>query len=141
MTRTSKLAVIVAGLAVSAAAFTLPAAAGEYSNHWRKHHHHHHAAIDRPLTVRGGAPEPVVAGPDPYNNGPATIVTAPVAAAGTVVGLPFQAVGTVFPSHGDPLANPLVLVGAPVHVAGQFLQFPFYVVDTAFGTPPRYYNY
>jgi len=145
MRRISKAAQVAASVAVFAAAFALPAVAAEHHNgaHWRRgHHHSHYAANDRPLTVRSRHSEPVVvASPDPYNNGPASIVTAPVAFAGTAVGLPFRAVGTVFPAHGDPAVNPLVLVGAPVHVAGQFLQFPFYVVDSAFGTPPHYYDY
>jgi hypothetical protein len=139
MNKTSKLAAVATGLAISAVAFTLPVTAAEHGSHWRKHRHHH-AAVDRPLTVRGRAPEPVVAGPDPYNNGPATIVTAPVAAGGTIVGLPFRAAATVFPPYGDPITNPLVLIGAPIHVVGQFLQFPFYIVNTAFGVP-AYSNY
>ncbi len=140
-TRTLKAAQVALGVAFFAAAFALPAAAGDHygDRRWHRHHHNHFAAADRPLTVRGGYREPVLASPDPYNNGPATIVSAPVAFAGAVVGVPFRVIGTVFPAQGDPRINPLVIVGAPVHVVGQVAQFPFYVVDSAFGTPPNYY--
>jgi hypothetical protein len=133
-TRTLKLAQ-VAGVALFAAAFTLPAAANEH----HKMHHHHHAAYDRPLTVRhhqeAFAPAPAR---DPFA-GPAGIVTGPVAVAGTLVGLPFQAANAVFPAYGDPATNPLVLVGAPTHFAGQVVGFPFYAVNNSFGAPANYY--
>jgi hypothetical protein len=138
-TRILKVAQVAVSVAVFATAFALPATAGDHSGDRRWHRHHNHfAAADRPLTVRSRYREPVLVSPDPYN-GPAAIITAPVAFAGAVVGVPFRVIGTVFPAHGDPRINPLVLVGAPIHVAGQFAQFPFYVVDSAFGTPPNYY--
>jgi len=78
----------------------------------------------------------VAAAPDPFH-GPAAVVTAPNAAAATVVSLPFRAAGYVFPAYGNPGANPLVLVGAPIHAAGMIAEFPFYVIGSAFGAPPN----
>lgn len=124
-----KLAPVVIGVLVGAA-FALPAAADVYHH---RHHHFHHVAYgnDRPWTVHG---HPVVAAePDPYHNGPASIVTAPNAVAATVVGLPFRVAGTVFPYQGN---SPLVVIGVPIHVAGQVAEFPFYAVGSAFGAPP-----
>jgi hypothetical protein len=135
-TRTLKLVQVAGSVALFAAASTLPAAASE-------HHkmHRHHAAYDRPLTVRHYHEPIVAAAPAPRDPfaGPAGIVTGPVAVAGTVVGLPFQAVNAVFPAYGDPATNPLVLVGAPAHFAGQVVGFPFYAVNSSFGAPANYY--
>jgi hypothetical protein len=140
-TRLSKFAQVAASLAVFSAAFTLPAGATvQYADgHGRSLHRIHHRTNDRPLTVtQRSYREPIVAAPDPFH-GPASIITAPVAIAGTMVGAPFRVVGMVFPAQGNPAENPLVLVGAPVHVVGQAVQFPFYAVDAAFGVPPNYY--
>jgi hypothetical protein len=79
--------------------------------------------------------EPVAAAPDAFH-GPAAIVTAPVAIAGTIVSLPFRVVEAVFPPHAN---DPRMLIGAPVHFAGQIAEFPFYVVNGAFGVPSTYY--
>jgi hypothetical protein len=130
----SNLVQIMASVAVCAAASALPAAAAvRHGNvHRASLHRIHHRIAARPLTIRR---ERVVAAPDPFH-GPAAIITAPVALAGMIVGLPFQAIEAVFP----PAANdPRVLVGAPVHVAGRLAQLPFYAVDSAFGVPPNYY--
>ncbi len=79
--------------------------------------------------------EPVAAAPDAFH-GPAAIVTAPLAIAGTIVSLPFRAVEAVFPPRAN---DPRMLVGAPVHFAGQIAEFPFFVVNRAFGAPAPYY--
>jgi hypothetical protein len=123
-----KLAPVAAGVLIGAA-FALPAAADVH--HYR-HHHFHHVVYndDRPWTVHGHS---VVATPDPYHNGDATIVTGPNAVAATVIGLPFRVANTLFPYEGN---SPLVIVGAPVHVAGQVAEFPFYAVGSVFGAPP-----
>lgn len=123
-----KFAPLVAGALVGAA-FALPAAA---EVHHYRHRHFHHVAYDndRPLTVHGHS---MVAAPDPYHNGSASIVTAPNAVAATVVGLPFRVAGSLFPYQGN---TPLVVIGAPIHVAGQIAESPFYVVGSTFGAPP-----
>lgn len=123
-----KLAHIAVG-PLAVAMFALPAAADVYHH---RHHHFHHVVYDndRPLTVHGHS---MVAEPDPYHNGSASIVTAPNAVAATVVGLPFRVAGSLFPYQGD---TPLVVVGVPIHAAGTVAEFPFYVVGSAFGAPP-----
>src|ERR1700739_4768239 len=92
-TRISKLAQAVAGAALLAGAYSLPAAAAEqYSDvhHHRIVHRTHYRAHNNTLMVKRRAyPEPVAAAPDAFHNGPATIITAPVAIAGTIVSLPF----------------------------------------------------
>lgn len=75
---------------------------------------------------------PVAPAYDPYR-GPQAVVTAPLAAAATLVALPFRVVNGIFPPYGDPAQNPLVLVGAPVHAAGQVAQFPIRVLQAPFG--------
>ena len=123
-----KFVPVVAGVLVSVA-FALPAAANVH--HYR-HHHFHHVVYDndRPWTVHGHA---MIAAPDPYNNGPATIVTAPNAVAATAVGLPFRVAGSLFPYQGN---TPLLVVGVPIHVAGVVAESPFYVIGSTFGAPP-----
>lgn len=136
-----KLAGVAAGVAFVAAAFSLPANAHDLYRGYRHHHYHHysyygrsHSYYGRPLTVTSRhVYAPVVAGPNPYY-GPGAIVTAPNAAAATVVSLPFRAVNTIFPPYGN---TPLVLIGAPVHAAAMIAEFPFYVVGSAFGAPPN----
>ena len=54
----------------------------------------------RVLTVKKHHVAPVVAAAPAPAPGPGTIVTAPLNAASTVVGLPFQALGAVFPVGG-----------------------------------------
>ena len=78
----------------------------------------------------------VAVAPDPFH-GPAPIITAPVAIAGTIVSLPFRLVETVFPPSAN---DPRALVGAPVYAAQQIAEFPFVAVNTAFGVQPAYYN-
>ena len=136
-TRVSKLAQAVASVALLAGASSLPAAAAEQYPHHRIVHRTHYAAHSNDITVRRRVhPAPVAAAPDAFNNGPATIITAPVAIAGTIVSLPFRGVAAVFPPHAN---DPRVLVGAPVYAAGQIAEFPFFAVNGAFGVPPVYY--
>ena len=87
-----KLAQAVAGVALLAGAYSLPAAAAEqYRYHHRYAHHYYHPADNGDVVVRTGAHrEPVAAAPDAFH-GPAAIITAPIAIAGTIVSLPFQA--------------------------------------------------
>jgi hypothetical protein len=85
---------------------------------------------------RRAAPEPVAAAPDAFHNGPATIITAPVAIAGTIVSVPFRVVEAVFPPRAN---DPRVVVGAPVYAAGQIAEFPFFAVNGVFGVPSNYY--
>jgi hypothetical protein len=137
---TSKLTQAVAGAALLVGAYSLPAAAAvEHRDfHHRFAHRTHHPVYGAgDITVRARAHrEPVAAAPDAFHNGPATIITAPVAIAGTLVSLPFRAVEFVFPPRAN---DPRVLVGAPVHLAGQIAGFPFFVVNGAFGVPSTYY--
>jgi hypothetical protein len=123
-----KFVPLVTGV-LGAAALALPAAADVH--HYR-HHHFHHVAYDndRPWTVHG---HPVITAPDPYNNGAATIVTAPNAVAATAVGLPFRVAASVFPYQGN---TPPVVVGMPIHAAGVVAESPFYVIGSTFGAPP-----
>ena len=96
----------------------------------------------RPLTVNPHR-DPRLAEnvpPPAYNPyyGPKAIVTAPVSFASRVVAAPFEALGSIFPAHGDPARNPLVLVGAPIHFAGALAQIPFNIIQAPFGGPPLY---
>jgi hypothetical protein len=134
----SRLTLTIAGAALLAAAYGSPAAAAveRYDLHRRIHHRIHHVEGSGDITVRARAHrEPVAAAPDAFH-GPAAIVTAPLAIAGTIVSLPFRAVEAVFPPHAN---DPRMLVGAPVHFAGQIAEFPFFVVNRAFGAPAPYY--
>ena len=136
---TFKLTQAVAGAALLVGAYSLPAAAAvEHRDiHHRIAHRTHHPVYTGDITVRARAHrEPVAAAPDAFH-GPAAIVTAPVAIAGTIVSLPFRAVEAVFPPHAN---DPRMLVGAPVHLAGQIAGFPFFVVNGAFGVPSSYYS-
>lgn len=138
-TRISKLAQAVAGVAFFAGAYSLPAAAAEQYRevHHRIAHRTHHQAHNNDIIVRRRAyREPVAPARDAFHNGPATIITAPVAIAGTIVSLPFRAVEAVFPPRTN---DPRVLVGAPVHLAGQIAEFPFFAINGAFGVPAIYY--
>jgi hypothetical protein len=132
----SKLALAVAGVVLVAGAYSLPAAAAEqYPYHHRVWHRIHHPAGNGDIVVRTGAHrEPVAAAPDAFH-GPAAIITAPVAIAGTIVSLPFRFVEAIFPWHAN---DPRMVIGAPVHFAGQIAEFPFYAVNSAFGAPGYY---
>lgn len=94
-------------------------------------------ADHRPLTVRRTvAAGPVAVAPAPrFGSGPGAIVTGPLGFGSAVVGLPFQAVGGIFPATGDIATNPLVLVGAPLHAVGEIVQLPFRIVGAPFGGP------
>ena len=134
----SRLAFAVAGVVLFAGAYSLPevAAAQTSDAYHRTVRRTHHSAGANDLYVRRHAyREPVVAAPDAFH-GPAAIITAPVAIAGTFVSLPFRLVGVVFPPRAD---DPRVLIGAPVYVAGEIAQFPFVAVNSVFGVPPTYY--
>ena len=136
-TRISKLAQAVTGVALLAGAYSLPAAAAVQHRdiHHRIVHRIHHPVDTGDITVRARAHrEPVAAAPDAFH-GPAAIITAPVAIAGTIVSLPFRVVEAVFPPRAN---DPRVLVGAPVHLAWQIAEFPFFVVNGAFGVPNYY---
>jgi hypothetical protein len=130
MTSLKRITQIIATLGILGATSAFPAVAAVRHNvHGRGVHRIHHSVAPRPLTVTRQYR------PDPFH-GPAAIITAPVAVAGMIVGLPFQAIGAVFP----PAVNdPRVVVGAPVYAAGRIAQFPFYAIDSAFGVPPGYY--
>ena len=130
MTRTSTRAALAAGALLLACGFAQSAAAqGAYDyngNPYPQPHVVYQGA--RPLTVvRPRAPAY-----DPYR-GPQAVVTAPLAAAGTLVALPFRVVNAIFPPYGDPAQNPLVIVGAPVHAAGQIAQLPIRALQAPFG--------
>jgi hypothetical protein len=138
-TRISKLAQAVAGVALLAGAYSLPAAAAEqYRNvHHRIAHRAHYPVHHNDIIVRRRVqPEPVAAAPDAFHNGPATIITAPVAIAGTIVSLPFRMAAAVFPPNPN---DPRVVVGGPVYVAGQVAGFPFFAINRAFGVQSVYY--
>ena len=79
--------------------------------------------------------EPVAAAPDAFH-GPAAIITAPVAIAGTIVSLPFRLVEAVFPRARERSAR---VIGAPVYAAGQIAEFPFVAVNSVFGVQPTNY--
>jgi hypothetical protein len=136
-TRISKLAQAVTGVALLAGASSLPAAAAvQHRNiHHRIMHRIHYPVGAGDLTVRTPAyREPVATAPDAFH-GPAAIITAPVAIAGTIVSLPFRMVEAVFPPRAN---DPRVLVGAPVHLAGQIAGFPFFAINRSFGAPSYY---
>jgi hypothetical protein len=136
-TRISKLAQAVTGVALLAGAYSLPTAAAVQNRdiHHRIMHRIHHPVGGGDLTVRTPAyRRPVAAVPDAFH-GPAAIITAPVAIAGTIVSLPFRMVEAVFPPHAN---DPRALVGAPVHLAGQIAEFPFFAINSDFGVPSYY---
>jgi hypothetical protein len=136
-TRISKLAQAVTGAALLAGAYSLPAAAAVQNPdiHHRIVHRVHHPVGNGDIYVRRRAnPQPVAAAPDAFH-GPAAIITAPVAIAGTIVSFPFRAFEAVFPPRAN---DPRVLVGAPLHLAGQIAGFPFFVINNAFGVPSYY---
>jgi hypothetical protein len=138
-TRISKLAQAVAGVVLLAGAYSLPATAAEQYRdmHHRTVHRTHHPIHNNDIYVRRRVyPEPVAAAPDAFHNGPATIITAPVAIAGTIVSLPFRLVEAVFPPGAN---DPRVVVGAPVHLAGQIAGLPFFAINGAFGVQSSYY--
>jgi len=115
-----------------------PAAAQDQNSDYRPRvvHRTHHGVGSNDIVVRRRAySEPVAPAPDAFH-GPAAIITAPVAIAGTIVSLPFRLVGAVFPPRAD---DPRVLVGAPVYAAGEIAQFPFVAVNSIFGVPPTFY--
>jgi hypothetical protein len=132
-----KLAKAAAGLALLAGAYSLPAAAAEqYPYHHHVWHRIHHPAGNGDIVVRTGAHvAPVAAAAPDAFHGPAMIITAPVAIAGTIVSLPFRFLEAAFPYHTN---DPRVVVGAPVHFAGQIAGFPFFAVNSAFGVPSYY---
>ena len=139
-TRISKLAQAVAGAALLAGTYSLPAAATEQYRdvHHRMVHRTHHPVHNNDIIVRKRIyPAPVAAtpAPDAFHNGPATIITAPIAIAGTIVSLPFRMAEAVFPPHPS---DPRVLVGGPVYLAGQIAEFPFFAINRAFGVPGYY---
>jgi hypothetical protein len=133
----SRLAYAVAGVALLAGTYSLPAVADENSDiHHRIVRRTHPPAGGNDIVVRKRAyGEPVAAAPDAFH-GPAAIITAPVAFAGTIVSLPFRFVEAVFPPRAN---DPRVLIGAPVYVAGEIAEMPFAAVNTVFGVPPTYY--
>jgi hypothetical protein len=139
-TRISKLAQAIAGVAILAGGYSLPAAAAEQHDihHRIVHRTHYYPAHNNDIVVRRHAyPAPVAAaGPDAFHNGPATIITAPIAVAGMIVSVPFRVVAAVFPPHAN---DPRMVVGAPVAAAGQIAEFPFFAVNGAFGVQPTYY--
>jgi hypothetical protein len=132
--RTSKLAQAVTGVALLAAAYSLPAAAAVPHRyvHYRTMHRIHHPVGGDDVMVRTPAYRQPVA--DAFH-GPAAIITAPIAIAGTIVSLPFRMVEAVFPPRAN---DPRVLVGAPVHLAGQIAGLPFFAINGAFGVPSYY---
>ena len=139
--RTTFRAGAIAALALGAAASLAPASARETMRH--KHHRMHMTSrqtVYRPLTVAGQPmPGEIVAAPSPFS-GPVPFISGPTAIAGTIVGLPFRALGTVFPAQGNFSSNPLVVIGAPLHYVGQLAQLPFYGIGRAFGGNPAFPN-
>jgi hypothetical protein len=136
--RRSRLAFAVAGVALLAGTYSLPAAAQDQNSDYRPRvvHRIHHRVGSNDIVVRRRAySESVAPAPDAFH-GPAAIITAPVAIAGTIVSLPFRLIGAVFPPRAD---DPRVLVGAPVYAAGELAQFPFVAVNSIFGVPPTFY--
>ena len=136
-THVSKPAQALAIIALLVAAHSLPAAAAEQYRdvHHRIVHRTHHPVYNHDIIVRKRV-EPVAAAPDAFHNGPATMITGPVAIAGTIVSLPFRVVEALFPPSPN---DPRVLVGGPVYVAGQIAGFPFFAVNRAFGVQSVYY--
>jgi hypothetical protein len=135
--RISKLAQAAAGVALLAGGYSLPAAAAEQYVHHRTVHRTHYPVHNGDIIVRRHVqPEPVAAAPDAFHNGPATIITAPIAIAGTIVSVPFRVAEAVFPPHPN---DPRILVGGPVYVAGQIAEFPFFAINGAFGVKSVYY--
>jgi hypothetical protein len=132
-TRITKLALALTGVAILAGAYSLPAAAAVQDMHHRSVHRIHHPVGNGDIYVRKHA-EPVAAAPDAFH-GPAAVVTAPVAIAGTIVSFPFRAIEAVFPPRAN---DPRVVIGAPIHLAGQIAGFPFFVINSAFGVPSYY---
>ncbi len=134
----SRLAYAVAGVALLAGTYSLPAAADVQNSyiHHRIVRRTHPPAGANDLIVRKRAyREPVAAAPDAFH-GPAAIITAPVAIAGTIVSLPFRLVEAVFPPRAN---DPRVLIGAPVYAAGEIAEFPFVAVNSVFGVQPTNY--
>ena len=134
----SKLAYAVVGVALLAGTYSLPAAADVQNRgiHHRIVRRTHAPAGANDVYVRKGAyREPVASAPDAFH-GPAAIITAPVAIAGTIVSLPFRLVEAVFPPRAN---DQRVLIGAPVYVAGQIAEFPFVAVNSVFGVQPTNY--
>jgi hypothetical protein len=133
-----RLACAVAGVALLAGTYSVPAAADVQNSgvHHRIVRRTHSPAGSNDIIVRKRAyREPVAAAPDAFH-GPAAIVTAPVAIAGTIVSVPFRLVETVFPPRAN---DPRVLIGAPVYAAGEIAEFPFFAVNSVFGVPSSYY--
>lgn len=134
----STFAYAVAGVALLVGTYSLPAAADVQNSdiHHRIVRRSHPPAGANDVYVRKGAyREPVAAAPDAFH-GPAAIITAPVAIAGTIVSLPFRLVEAVFPPRAN---DPRVLIGAPVYAAGQIAEFPFVAVNSVFGVQPTNY--
>jgi hypothetical protein len=134
----SRLAYAVAGVALFAGTYSLPAAADVQNSdiHHRIVRRTHPRVGANDIIVRKRADrEPVAAAPDAFH-GPAAIITAPVAIAGTIVSLPFRLVEVVFPPHAN---DPRVLIGAPVYAAGEIAEFPFVAVNSVFGVQPTNY--
>jgi hypothetical protein len=135
--RISKLAQAIAGATLLAGAVSHPAAAAEQyrMTHHRYIHRNHQPVDNGDIVVRtGNHREPVAAAPDAFH-GPAAIITAPIAIAGTIVSLPFRFVEAIFPPRAN---DPRVLVGAPVHLAGQIAGLPFFAINSGFGVPSYY---
>lgn len=126
--RVSRLTFAVAGAALLASAFAGPAAATTTQTpvHHRVVHRYHHPVASHDIVVNA-RPAP----PDAFH-GPAPIVTAPVAIAGTIVSLPFRFVEAFFPYNAN---DPRVVVGAPVHLGYQIAELPFTTINGAFGVP------
>jgi hypothetical protein len=136
-THISKLAQAVTGAALLAGAYSLPAAADaqhRYIHHGIAHRVHHPVGAGDLMVRTPARREPVAPARDAFH-GPAAIITAPVAIAGTIVSLPFRVVEAVFPPRAN---DPRLLVGAPVHLAGQIAEFPFFAINGDFGVPGYY---
>ena len=132
----SRIAYAVAGVALLAGTYSLPAAADDQNSyiHHRIVRRTHPPAGANDIIVRKRAyREPVAAAPDAFH-GPAAIITAPVAIAGTIVSL--RLVEAVFPPRAN---DPHVLIGAPVYVAGEIAEFPIVAVNSIFGVQPTNY--
>jgi hypothetical protein len=130
-------AAALAGATLLAAATTQSASAQPVYDAYGRPVHRQARPYDpygRPLTVVRRYPRSGIVAPtySPYD-GPQAIVTAPLAAASTLVALPFRVINSVFPPYGNPGQNPLVLVGAPVHFAGEIAQLPFRAAQAPFG--------
>lgn len=114
---------LASGVAQTASAQT------RYDYYGRPYHTRQQAV--RPLTVAPHYARPALVAPtySPYD-GPQTVITAPIAAASTLVALPFRVVNGVFPPNAP---DPRVIVGAPVYAAGQVAQLPFRALQAPFG--------